>query len=260
MTLALIAGGGELPSALIDALDTRPLICALDGADPQVPVDLRFRLEAVGSFLTQLRRLGVTRICMAGGVTRPRLEWRRFDVVTIRLLPTILRALAKGDDGALRAFIAVLERRGFTVVAAHDIVPDLLPPEGVVTTIQPSDVHRMDALVGDACLHDMGQRDSGQACIVRQGVVVDQEDRAGTDAMITRHTGSGGILFKGPKPGQDRRADLPVIGPGTARHIIAAGLDGIVIDAGGVMVLNRAEVVRTLNDAGRFLWVRKAPL
>jgi len=67
----------------------------------------------------------------------------------------------------------------------------------------------------------------------------------------------GGILFKAPKPGQDRRADLPVIGPDTARNVVAAKLSGIVIEDGGVMVLDLPQVRRILDAAGAFLWVRE---
>ncbi|SEQ15309.1 hypothetical protein SAMN05428995_10349 [Loktanella sp. DSM 29012] len=257
MTLALIAGAGDLPVALLDRLPARPLICALDGAEPRVPVDLWFRLERLGGFLRDLRARGVTQVCMAGGIQRPGIAWRHFDWPTVRLLPVMLRALSKGDDGALRTFIAVLENHSLRVVAAHDIVPGLLPAAGVLTVTQPGPPHRSDALVGDRCLHDMGRRDSGQACIVRDGRIVDEEDRRGTDALIERNPGRSGILFKGPKPEQDRRADLPVIGPGTARGVIAAGLDGIVIEASGVMVLDRDAVIATLDAAQKFLWVRE---
>ncbi|MEL6464510.1 MAG: UDP-2,3-diacylglucosamine diphosphatase LpxI [Pseudomonadota bacterium] len=66
----------------------------------------------------------------------------------------------------------------------------------------------------------------------------------------------GGVFFKAPKPGQDTRVDLPTVGPGTARAVIDARLDGMVLAAGGVMVLERVEVVRLLDEAGLFLWVR----
>ena len=67
---------------------------------------------------------------------------------------------------------------------------------------------------------------------------------------------AGGILFKAPKPGQDRRADLPVIGVVTALRAVEAGLDGIVIEAGGVMVIDPPGVVDLLDRRGMFLWVR----
>ncbi|MDP5348885.1 MAG: LpxI family protein, partial [Paracoccaceae bacterium] len=69
---------------------------------------------------------------------------------------------------------------------------------------------------------------------------------------------SGAILNKAPKPGQDRRVDLPTIGPGTAMRAADAGLDGIVIEAGGVLVLDLPSVLRILDDKGMFLWARAA--
>jgi DUF1009 family protein len=42
------------------------------------------------------------------------------------------------------------------------------------------------------------------------------------------------------------------------RGAAAAGLEGIVIEAGGVMVLDRAATVAAADAAGLFLWVRRA--
>ena len=64
------------------------------------------------------------------------------------------------------------------------------------------------------------------------------------------------MLFKGPKPGQDRRIDLPAIGPATVAGAAAAGLAGIAVEAGGVMILDRAETIAAADAAGLFLWVR----
>ena len=66
----------------------------------------------------------------------------------------------------------------------------------------------------------------------------------------------GAIMFKASKPEQDLRADMPVIGPSTAMKAAEAGLDGIVIEAGKVMVVDRAHVLKILDAMGMFLWVR----
>lgn len=71
-----------------------------------------------------------------------------------------------------------------------------------------------------------------------------------------RHAPKGGVLFKAPKPGQDLRVDVPTIGPQTARRAAEAGLDGIVIPRGGVMVLDQPRVIAILDGRGMFLWVR----
>ncbi len=70
--------------------------------------------------------------------------------------------------------------------------------------------------------------------------------------------GAGAILFKGPKPGQDMRADMPTIGPATAMRAAEAGMDGIVIQSGGVIVLDQPQVLEILNAMNMFLWVREA--
>ena len=79
---------------------------------------------------------------------------------------------------------------------------------------------------------------------------------SGLEADRASRPGAGAILFKAPKPGQERRADLPVIGPETALQCAEAGFDGIIIEEGGVMVLDPDQVVALLDRAGLFLWVR----
>ena len=66
------------------------------------------------------------------------------------------------------------------------------------------------------------------------------------------------MLFKAPKPGQDRRVDLPAIGPGTLEGAAAAGLAGVAVEAGGVMILGFAATVAAADAAGLFLWAREA--
>lgn len=260
--LAVIAGRGALPEALLAAMPDRPLVCALEGSLPdRVQPDNVFPLERLGDFLRWLRRQGVTQVCMAGGVTRPRLRPTRLSLATLRLLPAILRALRPGDDGALRAVIALIEAAGLRVVGVHEIAPALLPPAGVPTRAQPSDAARRDAALGDGVSAEQGARDLGQSCVLGQGRVLEREGEAGTDAML-RELGEdarGAVFYKAPKPGQDRRADLPVIGLETARACAGAGLAGLVVEAGGVLVLDRNALVETLDAHGLFLWIRERP-
>jgi DUF1009 family protein len=80
--------------------------------------------------------------------------------------------------------------------------------------------------------------------------------RPTAQARPTQAIAAGGVLVKAPKPAQDRRADLPAIGPGTAEGAARAGLAGIVVQAGGVMVLDLPATVAACDRAGLFLWVR----
>ncbi|EPX78157.1 LpxI family protein [Salipiger mucosus] len=261
--LALIAGQGALPRAVAEAQAQPPVVCALEPLEPEgLTPDIRFRIERLGRLLRDLEVRGVTTVCMCGAVPRPELRLGRLDWRTLRLLPRVIRALRRGDDGALRIAVSIFEDAGLRVIGAHEAAPVLLPPPGVATRTTPGEGVAEMAALGDQVSAEQGAVDLGQACVIRGSEVLAREDDSGTDAMLAalpEGGGAGGILYKAPKPGQDRRVDLPVIGPQTARGAVRAGLAGIVIEARGVMVLNRAEVIEALDAAGAFLWVRERP-
>jgi DUF1009 family protein len=62
-----------------------------------------------------------------------------------------------------------------------------------------------------------------------------------------------GALVKAPKPIQDRKTDLPVIGIRTIANVAAAGLAGVALEAGGALVVDREDVIKTADAAGLFV-------
>jgi len=95
---------------------------------------------------------------------------------------------------------------------------------------------------------------------VAQGRCLAVEGPEGTAAMLARVAGMrgdaerGGVLVKMPKTGQDTRIDRPAIGPETIRSAVAAGLSGIAVEAGGVLVLDAERTERAAREAGVFLY------
>ncbi|QQA44547.1 LpxI family protein [Pelagovum pacificum] len=265
--LALIAGTGALPGLICERLrieGQKPLVCEMRGFTPDLPEDLPrlpFRLETFGTLLATLKGYGVTRVCMAGAVRRPPVEPDAIDEATQPLVPRLKAALARGDDGTLREFVAIFEEARIEVVGAHEIVPELLPPAGLYAGETLTSGIRADAELGEGVVRTLGEADLGQACAVRNGRVLAQEGPEGTAAMLASLSLSpepGGLLFKAPKPGQERRVDLPAIGPYTVTSVAEAGLTGIVLAAGGVMVIGLEEVVRRCNERGILFWIRAA--
>lgn len=265
---ALIAGQGDLPGLLAKHLmdqGRKPLIAALEGFAPEgLAVDLTFRVETLGTFLIELGEAGVTDVCFAGSVARPALDPSAIDANTMPLVPVIMQAMQAGDDGALRAVLDIFEKTGFKLHGAHEVLPALLPPAGIATKVQPTDHQRKDAARGQAIVAAMGVADVGQSCVVARGQAQAIEAQPGTDWMLRSLASDpervvpDGILYKAPKPGQDRRIDLPVIGLNTVENAAAAGLKGLVVEAGGVMVPGFEAVVRACDEAGMFLWLREA--
>ncbi len=258
--LALIAGRGTLPLALVRRLTTAPLVCSLVGFPPEdVDVAKEFRIEQLGSFINDLKAAGITEVCFAGGIDRPAIDPSAIDAATFPLVPVLQKAIASGDDGALRAVVGIFEAAGLAVRGAHELAPDLLPQPGALTQAQPTEAQQADAKRAADVVGAMAAVDIGQACVVHRRQVLAVEGVFGTDWMLRslahRPDSSGGVLFKAPKPGQDQRVDLPVIGPSTVAAAVDARLSGIVIAAGGVMVLDLDSVVAACDAADLFLWV-----
>ena len=263
MTLALIAGNGALPAALVARLPEAPLMCVFEGCTPQgVTPDLSFRLETIGTLLQELTQRGVDKVCLVGGLERPVLDPSKLDAATRPLVPKVMAALQQGDDGALRIAVGLFKDAGMTVLSAQQLAPDLLARAGVLSAATPNEAVRENADVGARYIAEMGPRDIGQACLVADAGVYAMEGSAGTDALVagagTALAGRQAILFKGPKPDQTRLVDLPTIGPETVRRAIDASLAGIVVEAEGVLMLDRATCVEMADAAGLVLWVRPA--
>jgi DUF1009 family protein len=263
-----------------------------DGLTP----DRTFRIEHLGSMIAALKEANVTDLCLCGAVDRPRIDPAEIDAATLPLVPVVAAAVASGEDSALRAIIGLFEQAGFAMRAAHDLAPHLIPPAGVLGQAPVPAGAEADVAVALRVLDAQGAADLGQACVIQNGTVRAREDARGTDAMLdglgqatapplmgggdpfsdlmdvagdmlggaadwlsgeeNQTAGRRGLLFKGPKPGQDMRVDMPTIGPHTAQRAVAAGLQGIVIAQGGVIVLDLSRVLDILNPAGLFLWVR----
>ncbi|MEX0286377.1 MAG: LpxI family protein [Paracoccaceae bacterium] len=261
--LAIMAGQGQLPAMLAASQEDTPLICALEAFQPEgIEADILFHIETLGTLLNDLKDRGVTQVCFAGAIRRPPVDPSRIDAATWPLVPVLQKAILAGDDSALRAMLGVFENAGFQVVGAHEVMPNLLPQSGVLSRVQPDDRATKDAARAAVVLAAMSDGDVGQACVVQSGQVLVVEGSFGTDWMLetlqNRPDGrDGGLLCKAPKVGQDRRMDLPAIGVDTVENAQRAGLDGIVIEADGVMVLDLPAVIDACDAADMLFWVQR---
>ena len=62
-----------------------------------------------------------------------------------------------------------------------------------------------------------------------------------------------GVLVKAPKRRQDRRFDLPSIGPDTVARAARAGLAGIAVIAGATIVAEPQRLIEAADRAGLFV-------
>lgn len=261
MSLAVLAGRGVLPQLLVN---TGAALVRFEGAGCESTAELVIpaRFERFGALFEDLRSSGIDTLVFAGGMARPDLDARKFDLKTMSLMPRVVTAMKGGDDGLLRVIVQIFEDQGFKVIGAHEVLPDLVCPAGPIAGPRPDKQALADADRGRAILEALGPVDVGQACVVGQGLALGIETVHGTDALLAmvadtpkkfRREG-GGILVKRAKPGQDLRIDMPAIGPGTIDAAVAAGLSGICLQAEKVMILNRLQVEAKAKAAGLALW------
>ncbi|QPM89511.1 LpxI family protein [Pseudooceanicola algae] len=257
--LAIIAGAGALPLQ-IAAAHPEALLISFHDLDCDLPEGSlqRHRYEQLGGLFDALRAAGVTRVVMAGAMSRPDFDPSLMDETVQGLMPRLVAAMgAGGDDSLLRLIISLFEERGFSVVGAHDLLPGLTASAGLFAGPGLSDQATVDARRGQEILVTMAPLDIGQGCVVAGGLCLGLETVQGTDALLRfvaqtpRHLRRGkGVLCKFPKQGQDLRVDMPAIGPATLRAAAAAGLDGIVIAAGQVLLLEAAKLADLADDLG----------
>ncbi len=264
-----MAGGGPLPgrvAAAAGASGRDVFIVGLEGFAERAVIapwpHVFFRMGAVRGIFGALRRHGCKDLVLIGPVRRPSFLDLRPDADGARILARIGRAAFAGDDGLLTAVIKVLGQEGFRVIGAHEILNEALGPRGLLTRTGPNATALADIKRGIAVTCALGAVDVGQSCVVRAGVVIAVEAAEGTDAMLARcaalvaamdMSGRGGVLVKSVKPGQDRRADLPTIGPDTIRHAAEAGLAGIAYDAGGTILAERMACIAHADERGLFI-------
>lgn len=268
--VAIIAGGGTFPLEVAEAARASGrdvTVIGLRGfADkvlrrfPYVSVDM---LDPA-ALLAALRQSAPACVVLAGAVTRPGPLAIGSVFSAYRNREDLARILSAGDDRLLRGVVNLIEEAGFRVAGAQEIAPSVLAPEGPLGTAEADPESVEDIGRGRALLAAMAPWDIGQAVVVSRGRVLAVEGPEGTDATLQRVAdlqrrrrvkldGQGGVLVKIPKVGQDLRIDLPAIGPRTVERARAAGLSGIAVQAGGVVLVDRAGVIREADKAGLFV-------
>lgn len=270
--VGIIAGGGLLPVEVAENLSVRgldPFVLIVAGeSSPDSGLD-RYEnevlpLERIGSLVAVLRRHRVSHIVLAGEIRRrPRLSKMHFSPGLLAVIPTLIAALAHGDDGLLKIVVRGLEARGFAVVGAHEIVPELVAAEGVLTRKAPSASDRRDLEAAYEAAKAIGALDIGQGAVAIGGRAIALEGIEGTNGLLERVRDlrghgrlagkTGGVLVKCAKPGQELRADMPTIGPQTVELGHAAGLAGLGVEAGRSLVMDGPAMIARANALGLFV-------
>jgi DUF1009 family protein len=272
--LGIICGAGTVPFAVAEAAlrrGRRVMLFALRGwADAQAVAAYPHHWIAVGQvgrFCKLARAEGCRDVVLVGGLVRPAISQLRLDWGTLAHTSRIIRSLHGGDDHLLTGVGRIFELEGFRLIGAHEVAPDIAAPLGALGRHRPDGDAERDIELGFSLLAATSPFDIGQAVIVARARVLAVEAAEGTDAMLERigalrEVGriglphGVGVLVKAPKRHQDRRYDLPSIGPNTVAKAARAGLGGIAVVAGATIMAEPQRLVDLADRSGVFVFGR----
>lgn len=274
--LGLIAGGGALPLAIAARCEAegRPVfVVRLTGfADPHLVryPGVEAGMAEIGRVLAALKAAECVAVCFAGTVNRPDFKALKPDLKGATLLPGIIAAATRGDDALLRKILSVFDTEGYAIEGADDILGGETLPGGALGRVQPTADQLIDLKKALYVAEKAGELDIGQGAVVCDGLVLAVEAQEGTDAMLARvadlpttlRGGAGvqkGALGKAPKPIQDLRVDMPVIGARTIEMAAAAGLAGVGGVADRLILIDRPAIIEAADRLGLFVWGEARP-
>jgi DUF1009 family protein len=251
--IGLIAGSGRLPELFVQGAQRQGLAVFAVGhqgeTDPALAQRVRsldwVRVGQLSKLASLLRRRGVHRAVMAGGISRVRTftearpDWG--------CLAVLAKLRSFRDDALLRGIADYLASRGIEVVAPTPFLAGQLVPEGLLAGPPLHPAQERDIALGFEVARRLGEADVGQTVVVKNGLVMALEAVEGTDAAIRRGGklgGAGVLVCKRCKPGQDERFDLPAIGLKTLEVMREVGAQVLAVEANKTLLLDTEALVR----------------
>ena len=262
--LGMIAGGGMMPVEIIKYCNENGIEIFVVGIEPFAKEEelkdaphIFAKIAEAGKIFKALKSNDVYEIVLAGGIKRPSFKEMIPDWEGMKLIGK-LAVKKMSDDSMFRAVMDEIESRGFKVVSIEEVVPEMMFQEGVYGKVKPSSEDKDDIERGITVAKAIGAVDVGQAVVVQEGMVLALEAVEGTDMMLSRASqlqkkGNKPIMVKVLKPGQDLRVDLPTIGKQTIEQLKKYGIGGIAVEAGGILIIEREEVIKMADEAGIFI-------
>jgi DUF1009 family protein len=257
-TIGLIAGSGRFPLLLAESARRAGhrvvAVAHKNQTDPAleklVDACTWVKLGQFGHVLEALRQGGAEGVVLLGGITKARFfRDAMLDGLGVKLLAQVA---VRSDDNLLRTFARFLDEQGMPVLDASLYLADRLAPEGVLGRHQPSDEEWADCRYGLELARAIGRLDLGQTVVVKDRCGVAVEGLEGTDACIRRGgelSREGAVVVKAVKPQQDRRFDLPAVGPDTIETMAEARCRVLAVEAGATLVMDLGELLRRADKA-----------
>ncbi len=258
-SIALIAGAGQFPFHVAqEAKRHGARVIALGiqgwvdhGLRGVVDVYEEMEVGQLQRMIQWLKEQGARQAIMAGKVTKEILFDPRA-TLDVEMQQILSRVTDTSVAGLLGAVADRLAQHGIELLDSSTFLREALCPAGVLTTRTPTPSETQDIQHGQRAARAIAQLDIGQTVVVKRGVIVAVEALEGTDAAIRRaHQLAGNelVVVKTAASKQDRRFDLPVIGPSTIETLKTCGVSCLAMEAGSTLLLERDQALSLANSS-----------
>ena len=259
--VGLIAGIGNLPVEFMRAAQHEGykvvvISVVTDGApELQAEADAYYQISVFKSdtVIKTFLKEGVADVTMLGKVTKEHLYKKITTIPDMRTIKLLNRLRNRKDDTIMLAIVEELEKEGLSVADQTKYMRSLMPPVGVMTKRQPTEVEQLDITFGFTLAKQMGALDIGQTVVVKEQAAMAIEAIEGTDECIKRGGAlgrEGAVVVKTAKPNQDVRFDVPAVGMKTLESMIAGNCKVLAMEAKRTIFVEQEAVLQKANELG----------
>ena len=262
--LGLIAGNGRFPFLVLDAAREMGHEVTVIATKEEAFTDLNaaaararaqihwISIGELGKCIRLLRDAGASHAVMAGQVKHTKI-FAGGIVPDAKFLSVLMKLPFQSTDGLIGAVASVLKDEGIELIDSTSLLKPMLATAGAMTKREPTAEELEDFAFGYEMADAIAGLDIGQTIAVKHRAVVAVEAMEGTDEVIGRagHLAGPGVrIVKVAKPKQDMRFDVPVVGLATVQAMRIAGASALSIDTGKTLMFDRAELIKSADEAG----------
>src|SRR5947209_3544130 len=256
--LGIIAGNGVYPQELTQAArkaGVKQIVAAAFVDETDLAIEKLadtvewLRVGQLGKLLKFFRENQVRCAIMAGQIAPKNLFDLRPDV---KALVVLAKLKQRNAESIFTAIAGELKKTDIDLLPATTFMDDQLATAGLIAGSKLSRVEEDDVNLGWSVAKEIARLDIGQTIIVKNGTVLAVEAFEGTNDAIKRGGAlarKDAVMIKVPKPNQDMRFDVPVIGVETIRVAADVKLRVIAVEAGRTLLLERDAIIDLANRA-----------
>ncbi len=260
--IAVIAGTGFLPieacksllsekkQFFVIALFPEDNVIALQKATQQKCEIIAESAYRCGAVLDLLKQKTTKQVLLIGKVDkRALLKKIKLDWLSIKMLASVVY---KSDATLMEKILSEFASHGIEVLKQDHILRPLLVPPGVLTgSLSPA--LEKDICLGIQTAKNISALDIGQTVIIKDTMILAVEAIEGTDECIQRGISLGKqdiVICKAAQPLQNKKFDLPTLGPKTLTQLSYGQVKAIAWDSEHTLISERDRFIQKAKTLG----------